>query len=81
MTPAKYTTDKTPIGLQYVIPGAERIVKPKRRTYQADGDQLVIPGAERISTREYLARLAERPLKVRRGQVGLWGVGLFSGGI
>ena len=56
MTPS---IEKTPIGMQYVIPGAERIVKPKRRVFKADGDQLVIPGAERISTRAYLARLAE----------------------
>lgn len=30
MTPA---IEKTPIGMQYVIPGAERIVKPRRREF------------------------------------------------
>jgi hypothetical protein len=80
MTPADFNVEKTKIGLQYVIPGAERIKKPKRRAYEADGDQLVIPGAERISTKAYLVRLAEKPLVVRRGQVGLLGTELFRHG-
>ena len=79
MTPSDYQVEKTAIGMQYVIPGAERIVKPKRRVFNADGAQLVIPGAERISTRAYLARLAEKPISPRRGQVGLRGTGLFGG--
>ena len=78
MTPANFTIEKTAIGMQYVIPGTERIVKPKRRVFKADGDQLVIPGAERISTRAYLARLAEKPITPRRGQIGLRGTGLFG---
>ena len=78
MTPSEISTEETSIGLQYVIPGTERIVEPKRRAFNADGDQLVIPGAERISTRAYLARLIEKPLQVRRVQVGLRGTGLFG---
>ena len=78
MTPADFTIEKTPIGMQYVIPGTERIVKPKRRAFKADGDQLVLPGAEKISTAEYVARLLDRPLTPRRGQVGLRGTGLFG---
>ena len=70
--------EKTPIGLQYVIPGAEQIVKPKRRVFKADGDQLVIPGAEQISTIEYLNRLLDKPLMPRRRQVGLHGTELFG---
>ena len=31
MTPSEYQVEKTAIGMQYVIPGTERIVKPKRR--------------------------------------------------
>jgi hypothetical protein len=42
--------------------GAERIVKPKRRVFNADGEQLVIPGAERISTRASGARMGARQL-------------------
>ena len=78
MTPADFNIEKTAIGMQYIIPGTERPVKPQRRSYKADGNQLVIPGAERISTAEHLSRLAEKPLSARRGQVGLQGVGLFG---
>ena len=78
MIPADFPIEKTAIGMQYVIPGTERIVKSKRRAFKADGDQLVIPGAEKISTAEYVARLLDRPLTARRGQVGLRGTGLFG---
>ena len=82
MTPSEFSTEKTTFGLQYVIPGTERTVRPKRPTFSTDptptGDQLVIPGAERISTAEYVARLVDRPLTPRRGQVGLRGTGLFG---
>jgi hypothetical protein len=75
MTPS---FERTPIGMQYVIPGAERIPKPRRRAFKADGDQFVIPGTERISTRDYLARLSEKPLRARRDQFGLRGTALFG---
>ncbi len=82
MTPSEYRVEKTATGLQYVIPGTERIVRPRLRAFNSDrtpaGDQLVIPGAEKISTVEYVARLAEKPLTPRRGQIGLRGMGLFS---
>jgi hypothetical protein len=73
-----YAVEKTPLGMQYVIPGTERVVTPRRRAFKADGDQLVIPGAERISTRKYLARLARKPITARRGQIGLNGTALFG---
>jgi hypothetical protein len=72
--PMTYTVENG----QYVIPGAERIVKPRRRSFRTDGDQLVIPGAERISTRKYLARIAAKPMLPRRGQIGLHGTSLFG---
>ena len=82
MTPADFTIETTEFGLQYVIPGMERIKKSKRPVFGADGtpsgDQLVIPGAEAISTKEYLERLAGKPLVPRRGQIGLRGTGLFG---
>ncbi len=82
MTPSEYQAEKTATGLQYVIPGTERIVKPRLRAFKVDrtlaGDQLVIPGAERISTAEYVARLAVKPITPRRGQIGLRGTGLFG---
>lgn len=82
MTPAGFTIEKTSAGFQYILPGVDRIVEPKRRVFEADrtpaGDQLVIPGAQAISTKEYLARLAGKPLQPRRGQIGLRGTGLFG---
>ena len=78
MTPQQYQVEKTAIGMQYVIPGTERVVKPKRRVYRTDGDQLVIPGAEKISTAEYVSRLAAKPITPRRSQIGLRGIGLFG---
>jgi hypothetical protein len=78
MTPADFNIEKTNIGIQYVIPGTERPIKPKQRTYKTDGNQFVILGAERISTTKYLSQLAERPLLARRGQIGLRGLGLFG---
>ncbi len=82
MTRSEYQVEKTAFGLQYVIPGTKRIAKSKPRAFKADwtpaGDQLVIPGAEKISTVEYVARLAEKPLTPRRGQIGLRGMGLLS---
>jgi hypothetical protein len=78
MTPADFNIEKTNIGIQYVIPGTERPIKPKQRTYKTDGNQFVILGAERISTTKYLSRLADKPLASRRGQIGLRGLGLFG---
>ncbi len=82
MTPTDFTIEKTEFGLQYVIPGMERIKKSERPVFKADrtpaGDQLVIPGAETISTKEYLTRLAGKPLVPRRGQIGLRGAELFG---
>jgi hypothetical protein len=77
MTPADFNIEKTNIGMQYVIPGTERPVKPNHHTFKTDGNQFVIPGVERISTTEYLSWLAEKPLAARRGQIGLRGTGLF----
>ena len=46
MTPADFTYENTNAGQQYVIPGTERIVKPKRRIFNTEttpaGDQLDI---------------------------------------
>lgn len=82
MTPADFTIEKTAAGQQYVIPGTERILKLKPRKFKTEttpaGEQFLFPGTEPISTKEYMARLVERPLTPRRGQVGLRGSGLFG---
>ncbi len=36
MTRSRYQVEKTAIGLQYVIPGTKRIVKPKPQAFKAD---------------------------------------------
>ncbi len=39
MTPENFNKEKTYIGIQYVIPGTERPVKPQRYVYKADGSE------------------------------------------
>jgi hypothetical protein len=74
----KPTTERTAIGEQYVIPGTERIAKPKRRLFKTEGKQFVIPGTERVSVGVQLKRLSEKPMRSRRGQVGMRGTALFG---
>ena len=75
----KYQVEKTSVGMQYVIPGAERItpVAPPKR-YSTDGTQFVIQGAEQISTGELLMRKMAEPIRPRSRQRGLVGTPLFS---
>ena len=77
----KYQVEKTSVGMQYLIPGAERIVPvavPSRR-YSTDGAQFVIPGAEQIGTGEFLMRKMAEPIRPRTRQRGLAGTALFGG--
>jgi len=76
----RFTLEKTPVGLQYVLPGAEQIKREasKGTCYAVDGAQLVIPGAESISTRELLARKMAAPIRPRSRQLGMTGTALFS---
>jgi hypothetical protein len=77
----KYKVEKTKVGLQYVIPGAEsitRIATPSKQ-YATDGAQFVIPGAEQISTRELVSRIMAQPIRPERRQRGLAGTSLFGG--
>jgi hypothetical protein len=76
----KYQVEKTSVGMQYVIPGAERIVPvaaPSMR-YSTDGTQFVIPGAEQISTGELLMKKMAEPIRPRTRQRGLAGTALFG---
>ena len=77
----KCQVENTSAGLQYVLPGAERIAPvatpPKR--YSTDGAQFVIPGAEQISTGELLMRKMAEPIRPRTRQRGLAGTALFGG--
>jgi hypothetical protein len=70
----KPTTERTPVGIQYVLPGAERtLIARARRPYPAEGDQLVIPGAEAISERQLAERKMGQPLQPRVSQRTLKG--------
>ena len=77
----EYKVEKTKIGLQYVIPGAERavVVVVPAPQYATEGAQFVIPSAERISTKEFLKRKMAQPISPRSRQRGLAGTALFSG--
>ena len=77
----KYEVERTKIGLQYVIPGAERVRSVTRLPvkYAADGAQFVLPGAEQITTRELVARKMAEPIRPRTRQRGLAGTALFGG--
>jgi len=75
----KCQVENTSAGLQYVLPGAERVptaAAPPR--YATDGAQLVIPGAEQIGTGELLARKMAEPIRPRSRQRGLAGTVLFG---
>ena len=76
----KYQVEKTSVGMQYVIPGAERItsVEEPSMQYSTDGAQFVIPGAEQIGTGELLMRKMAEPIKPRTHQRGLAGTALFG---
>ncbi len=80
MNNTDYETERTSAGVQYVIPGAERLVtrKLKRSPLDREDDQFVLPGAEPISTRELLTRLSNQPLRLKRGQRSLNGTALFG---
>ena len=76
----KCQVEKTSVGMQYVIPGAERVTPvavPSMR-YSTDRIQFVIPGAEQISTGELLMRKMAEPIRPRTRQRGLAGTALFG---
>ena len=76
----KYQVEKTSVGMQFVIPGTERVMPAAipSQPYETDGVQFVIRGAEQIGSGELLMRKMAEPLKPRRGQKSLIGTALFS---
>ena len=76
----KYQVEKTSVGLQFVIPGTERVMSAPSpsRPYETDGVQFVIPGAEQIGTGEFLMRKMASPMMPRTYQRGLAGTALFG---
>jgi hypothetical protein len=81
MVSADYPVEKTSLGDQYLIPGTERRTRPRsnRPECPLEGDQYALPGTEPISTRELLARLAEKPIQPRRAQQSINTTALFGG--
>ena len=77
----KYQVEKTSVGMQFVIPGTERVMPAAipSRLYETDGVQFVIPGAEQTSTGELLMRKMAEPIRPRTRQRGLAGTALFGG--
>ena len=77
---SKAQVEKTPWGLQYVLPGAEQKIATTKAqpAYPVEGDQFVIPGAESITTRELLQRKLAAPIKPRCGQRSIRATALFD---
>ena len=77
----KYQVEKTSVGMQFVIPGTERVMPAAApsRPYATDGVQFVIAGAEQISSGELLMRKMAEPIRPRTHQRGLAGTALFGG--
>jgi hypothetical protein len=70
--------ERTPAGLQSVIPGCERRTLPKSTTRADESGQGLLHFYEPSSLREELARRADAPLLPKRGQKALPGSGLFG---
>jgi hypothetical protein len=70
--------ERTPLGLQYLIPGVEPRQPPNVRKYARDGNQLVLPGAERISIRQLLQRRMAEQMAARKRQRPIQATPLFK---
>jgi hypothetical protein len=69
--------DRTPAGLQMVIPGCERRTLPRSTTRADDVGQGLISFYEPPTLREQLASRANAPLRPSKGQKALPKSGLF----
>jgi len=69
--------ERTPAGLQTVIPGCERRTLPKSTTRVDENGQGLLHFYKPSSLREQLARRTDAPLLPKRGQKGLPNGGLF----
>lgn len=69
--------ERTPAGLQIVMPGCERRTLPKSTTHVDEGGQGLLHFYKPSSLREQLARRADAPLLPKRGQKAPPRDGLF----
>jgi hypothetical protein len=70
--------ERTPAGLQTVIPGCERRTLPKSTTRVDNNGQGLLHFYKPSSVREQLAWQADAPLLPKRGQKALPKDGLFA---
>jgi hypothetical protein len=70
--------ERTPAGLQIVIPGCERRTLPRSTTRVDEAGQGLFRFYKPPSLREQLARCADAPLRPSKGQKALPKSGLFG---
>ena len=70
--------ERTPAGLQMVIPGCERRTLPKSTTRVDDVGQGLLGFYKPPSLREQLVTRADAPLRPNKGQKALPKAGLFG---
>lgn len=70
--------DRTPAGLQMVIPGCERRTLPKAVMHADEGGQGLLQFYAPPTLREKLMKLASTPMRSKRGQKPASRSGLFS---
>jgi hypothetical protein len=72
------SVERTPAGMQLVIPGCERRTLPRSVTRVDETGQGLLNFYKSPSLSEQLAARAEAPLRPSKGQKPLPGSGLFS---
>ena len=76
--PAKTNVERTPAGLQIVLPGCERRTLPRSTTRVDEGGQGLLHFYQPPSLREQLETRSELPLRSNKGQRAMSMSGLFG---
>jgi hypothetical protein len=76
--PAKTNVERTPAGLQMILPGCERRTLPKSTSRVDEGGQGLLGFFKPPTLRERLATRNEAPLRSSRGQKAMPRSGLFG---
>jgi hypothetical protein len=72
--------ERTPAGMQMILPGCERRTLPRSTTRIDDSGQGLLTFYRPPSLREQLANRADAPLRPSKGQKALPKTGLFGPG-
>ena len=75
---AKTNVERTPAGLQMILPGCERRTLPKSTSRVDEGGQGLLHFYQPPSLREQLETRSEAPLRASRGQKAMPRSGLFG---